>query len=149
MNDPYSVSCDYGGIGNYREGDTVCMLCPHETECCHERELAELAAARDRRTSGWRYPNQSSTETMRKTVGEVVSRASGSNLQPSGRHRSQRPMPISGENPLSRAGKNILMTMLTSGFHEAGDFCEDHDFAPVVSGVAIPRTPPAPNEEKE
>lgn len=147
MDDDYSISCDYGGLGNYLEGDTTCMLCPHETECAHERELEQLRKARAHRVENWRYPQQPSPKMLGKTDREAVLQSSAAGLQPSGRRRSRRPMPVRGENPLSRAGKNILMTMLMSGFHEAGDFCEDHDFTPVVSGVAVP--PPPSNEKKE
>ena len=153
MGDTYSVSCDYGGLGNFQEGDTACMLCPHEIECSHEQELAELAVSRSRRvgggSGGWRYPDRS-TSGIRKTVGGTVTRSSGGiGIQPSGRRRSRRPMPIVGENPLVRAGKNVLMTMLSSGFHEAGDFCEDHDFAHVVDGSVVAAALPASDKKKE
>ena len=132
MPDQYSVSCDYGGIGNFQEGDTACLLCPHEIECSHEAELSQLAAIQRRRGgSAWRYPNRSTSGGGRiATTGTSVS-------SPMARARSRRPLPIKGESALSRMVKNAGASMLSAGFHELGDFWDVHDFAPTVDGQVV------------
>jgi len=148
MASSYSIDCDYGGLGNFQEDDTACMLCPHELDCSHESELAELEAARTRRTgNSWRYPGKSSVE-RRGTTGGTAARFGNGAFQSSERRKSRRPMPVPGENALARGGKNVFMSALSAGFREAADFCDDHNLAPVVGGVVVPAALPAPKKKE-
>jgi len=133
MTNPYAVDCDYGGIGNYQEGDTTCLLCPNTVECAHETELAELAAARQRRAGGWRYPEK---RAERRPLGAGLPTASAHSMSPaSGYGFPRRPMPVPGESTVSRMAKNTFATILASGFGELAAFWSQHNFAPTIVHV--------------
>ena len=120
----YDVACDYGGLGNYRESDTACMLCPHEVECSHESELEQLRSARARRTgSAWRVPGRTAPTRIQPT------HTSALGARPI---RSNRPMPIRGESAGLRLLKNMTASALSSIGYEFGDFWSVHNFGPTI-----------------
>ena len=110
----YDVDCPYGGLGNWQEHDSVCLVCEHDTDCCYAKESAEIEAARDRRN--WASAPRRTYSTPR-SYRPAPARVS----EPITRRTQKRPMPVEGEVPLVRLGKNILANVL-SGIGEEVEY---------------------------